>query len=85
VIARRDGDRWFLGGAYACAARTAEVPLSIGPGRWLVETIRDGADGLVQDRRVLRGGDKLSVDVVGNGGFAGIACPWKPGVTTCHR
>ena len=85
VLARRSGDRWFLGGVYAGAARTAQVPLSLGPGRWLVETIRDGADGLVQDRRVLRGGDTLAVDVVANGGFAGLACPWRPGLTTCHR
>lgn len=85
MLARRGGDRWFLGGVYAGAARTAEVPLSIGPGRWLVETIRDGADGLVQDRQVLRGGDPLGVDVVGNGGFAALACPWRPGVTTCYR
>ena len=85
VLARRSGDRWFLGGVYAGAARTATVPLSIGPGRWLVETIRDGADGLVQDRQVLRGGDTLGIDVVPNGGFAGIACPWHPGLTTCYR
>ncbi|GGM95950.1 glycoside hydrolase family 97 protein [Streptomyces fuscichromogenes] len=85
VLARRSGDRWFLGGVYAGAARTATVPLTIGPGRWLVETIRDGADGLVQDRQVLRGGDELSVDVVANGGFAAIACRWHPGVTTCYR
>ncbi|MEV6293046.1 glycoside hydrolase family 97 catalytic domain-containing protein [Streptomyces sp. NPDC051896] len=85
VLARRSGDRWFLGGVYAGAARTAEVPLSIGPGRWLVETIRDGADGLVQDRRVLSGGDTFSVDITANGGFAGIACPWHPGITTCYR
>jgi alpha-glucosidase len=85
VLARRGGDRWFLGGVYAGAARTAGVPLTIGPGRWLVETVRDGADGLVKDRQVLRGGDTLSVDVVGNGGFAGIACPWRPGLTTCYR
>ncbi|MEU6355540.1 glycoside hydrolase family 97 catalytic domain-containing protein [Streptomyces sp. NPDC047072] len=85
VLARRSGDRWFLGGVYAGAARTAEVPLSIGPGRWLVETVRDGAPGLVQDRQVVRGGAELSVDVVANGGFAGIACPWRPGLTTCYR
>ena len=42
VLARRSGDRWFLGGVYAGAAHTAQVPLSLGPGRWLVETIRDG-------------------------------------------
>ncbi|MBW8821163.1 MAG: glycoside hydrolase family 97 catalytic domain-containing protein, partial [Streptomyces sp.] len=85
VLARRSGGRWFLGGIYAGAARTAAVPLSLGPGRWLVETIRDGADGLVQDRQVLRGGDTLSVDVVANGGFAALACPWRPGLTTCYR
>ncbi|WP_406396421.1 glycoside hydrolase family 97 protein [Streptomyces sp. NBC_00882] len=85
VLARRSGERWFLGGLYAGAARTAAVPLPLGPGRWLVETIQDGADGLVQDRQVLRGGDTLSVDVVANGGFAALACPWRPGLTTCYR
>ncbi|EFL30071.1 alpha-glucosidase [Streptomyces viridochromogenes DSM 40736] len=85
VLARRSGDRWFLGGVYAGAARTAEVPLTIGSGRWLVETIEDGTGGLVRNRKVLRGGDTLTVDVVAGGGFAGIACPWRPGVTTCHR
>ncbi|MDG9712955.1 glycoside hydrolase family 97 protein [Streptomyces sp. DH10] len=85
VLGRRSGDRWFLGGVYAGSARKAEVPLTIGSGRWLVETIQDGADGLVRNRQVLRGGDTLAVDVVANGGFAAIACPWRAGVTTCHR
>ncbi|MFF4753564.1 glycoside hydrolase family 97 catalytic domain-containing protein [Streptomyces sp. NPDC002514] len=85
VLARRSGDRWFLGGVYAGAAHPAEVPMALGPGRWLVETVRDGADGLVQDRQVLRGGDTLGIDVAAGGGFAGIACRWHPGVTTCYR
>lgn len=85
VLARRSGDRWFLGGVYAGAARTAEVPLSLSPGRWLVETVQDGADGLVQERRVMRGGDTFTVDITTNGGFAALACPWRPGVTTCYR
>ncbi|MET8772347.1 glycoside hydrolase family 97 catalytic domain-containing protein [Streptomyces sp. NPDC004658] len=85
VLARRSGDRWFLGGVYAGPARRAEVPLRLGSGRWLVETVRDGTDGLVQDRQVVRGGDTLGVDVVAGGGFAGIACRWHPGVGTCHR
>ncbi|WP_208641700.1 glycoside hydrolase family 97 protein [Streptomyces africanus] len=85
VLARRSGDRWFLGGVYAGPARRAEVPLTVGTGRWLVETVQDGADGLVRNRQVLRGGDTFGVDVVANGGFAGIACPWRAGVTTCHR
>ncbi|MGY5059651.1 glycoside hydrolase family 97 catalytic domain-containing protein [Streptomyces sp. 900105755] len=85
VLARRNEDRWFLGGVYAGAAHTATVPLAVGRGRWLVQTIRDGADGLVQDSQVLHGGDDLRIDVVADGGFAGIACPWHPGVTTCYR
>lgn len=83
MLARRSGVRWFLGGVYAGAAHTAEVPLTIGPGRWLVETIEDGTDGLVGKRQVLCSGDVLGVDVVTNGGFAGIACPWRAGITTC--
>ncbi|MGW0706333.1 glycoside hydrolase family 97 catalytic domain-containing protein [Streptomyces sp. NPDC002643] len=85
VLARRSGERWFLGGVYAGEARTAEVPLAIGRGRWLVETITDGTEGLVRERRVLNGGDTLGVAVVPNGGFAALACPWRPGITTCHR
>ncbi|WP_436845366.1 hypothetical protein [Streptomyces cinerochromogenes] len=50
------------------------MPLSLGPGRWRVETIRDGSDGLVQDGQVVRGGDTTGVDVVAGGGRAGIAC-----------
>ncbi|MER6566126.1 hypothetical protein ABT288_08015 [Streptomyces sp. NPDC001093] len=42
-------------------------------------------DGLVQGRRVLRDGDTFGVDITANGGFAGIACPWHPGITTCYR
>ncbi|MGY5047577.1 glycoside hydrolase family 97 catalytic domain-containing protein [Streptomyces sp. 900105755] len=85
VLARRSGDRWFLGGVYAGAAHTATVPLAVGRGTWLVQTIRDGADGLVQDSHVLHGGDDLSIDVAAGGGFAGIACRWHPGLTTCYR
>ncbi|MGW2889590.1 glycoside hydrolase family 97 catalytic domain-containing protein [Streptomyces griseoruber] len=85
VLARRSGDRWFLGGVYTGTARTAEVPLSLGPGRWLVETVQDGTDGLVQNRQVRRDGDTLTVAVADNGGFAALACPWRPGVNTCYR
>src|SRR5206468_2445544 len=85
VIARRGGDRWFVGAGFAGPARTATVPLAIGPGRWLVEVVRDGPAGLVREPRVLRGGDPLTVDVGTDGGFAAIACRWRPGITTCDR
>ncbi|MFF0394913.1 glycoside hydrolase family 97 catalytic domain-containing protein [Streptomyces sp. NPDC005248] len=85
VLGRRSGDRWFIGGVYAGAAHTAEVPLRIGSGRWLVETVTDGPAGPVRTARAVRGGDTLSVDVVSDGGFAAVACRWSPGRTSCDR
>ncbi|WP_431931403.1 glycoside hydrolase family 97 catalytic domain-containing protein [Nonomuraea jabiensis] len=84
VLARRSGDRWFVGAGVSGAARTLQVPLSFLPGRWLVEVTRDGADGLVREARVVRGGT-LAVEVRAEGGFAAIACRWRPGLTTCAR
>jgi alpha-glucosidase len=85
VFARRSGDRWFIGGGYSGPARTAQVPLTISPGRYLVETITDGPTGLVRRQQVARSGDILAVDVVLGGGFAAIACPWHPDLTTCDK
>jgi hypothetical protein len=34
---------------------------------------------------VLRAGDPLTVDVPAEGGFAAIACRWRPGLTNCDR
>ncbi|MFE7788279.1 glycoside hydrolase family 97 catalytic domain-containing protein [Streptomyces sp. NPDC057460] len=85
VLGRRSGSRWFIGGMYAGAAHTAEVPLRIGSGRWLVETVTDGPAGPVRTARTVRGGDTLSVDVVSDGGFAAVACRWSPGRTSCDR
>ncbi|MFJ7489927.1 glycoside hydrolase family 97 catalytic domain-containing protein [Streptomyces sp. NPDC097727] len=85
VLARRNGSRWFIGGTYAGTAHTAEVPLRIGAGRWLVETVTDGPTGLVRTARAVRGGDALSVAVVADGGFAAVACRWAPGRTSCDR
>ncbi|TWP52597.1 alpha-glucosidase [Lentzea tibetensis] len=83
VFARRSGDRWFLGGGYAGAARTVQVPLSLPSGRWLVEIVRDGPAGLVREQRTVRSGDALTLDVKDNGGFAAIAC--RAGARTCDE
>ncbi|TCO50912.1 glycoside hydrolase family 97 catalytic domain-containing protein [Actinocrispum wychmicini] len=82
VFARRSGDRWFIGGGFSGAARTAQVPLAIQPGLWLVDMVKDG---LVREQRVMWSGTKLSVDVMKDGGFAAIACRWYPGIRTCDR
>jgi hypothetical protein len=70
VVARRSGARWFVGGTYAGAARTAALPLRIGGGIWLVETVMDGPAGLVRTAKAVRGGATLEVAVAADGGFA---------------
>ncbi|MDX3749899.1 glycoside hydrolase family 97 catalytic domain-containing protein [Streptomyces sp. AK08-02] len=86
VLARRAADgRWFLGGTFAGAARTADVPLRLGTGRWLVETVTDGPSGLVREAHLVPGGATLAVPVVADGGFAALACRWQPGRTTCEK
>ncbi|MEU0840635.1 glycoside hydrolase family 97 catalytic domain-containing protein [Streptomyces sp. NPDC005962] len=85
VLARENGGRWFIGGIFTGDAHTAAVPLRLGKGKWLVDLVLDGADGLVRTSRVVRGGDTVSVPVVKDGGFAAIACRWRPGVTGCDR
>ena len=86
AFARRHGERWFLGGVRSGPAGTQEVPLDfLGGGRWLAETVRDGDDGLVRDRRMVTRHDTLSVPVAAHGGFAGLVCRAVPGRDTCDR
>ncbi|MFF4018491.1 glycoside hydrolase family 97 catalytic domain-containing protein [Streptomyces sp. NPDC001843] len=86
VLARRAADgRWFVGGTFVGAAHTADVPLRLGAGRWLVETLTDGASGLARTTHVVRGESTVSVPVATDGGFAALACRWYVGRTTCER
>lgn len=85
VMARRHGDRWFLGGGVAGEARTLDMPLNFLKGRWLLETVHDGPTGLVRDTQVVKGGT-VSVSVPANGGFAAVACRVTHRTqTTCYR
>lgn len=89
VFARRDADRWFLGGISAGPARTMTAPLDfLGNGRWLVEIVRDGAGprgDVTRSASIMSRKDTLSVDVPVDGGFAAIACRAHPGRTTCDE
>ncbi|HLL69462.1 MAG TPA: glycoside hydrolase family 97 catalytic domain-containing protein [Micromonosporaceae bacterium] len=86
TIARRNGDRWFVGAVYQGAARTLTVPTSfLGSGSWLVETITDGSGGLTRTSRTITAGTPLSVAIIANGGFAAQVCPATAGRTTCDR
>ncbi len=86
TFARRSQDRWFLGSYLTGGAHTERTPLRfLGSGRWLVETVRDGRDGLIRETRRVDSGDTLTVAVPAKGGFVAVACPDKPGLTTCDR
>ncbi|CAM3391426.1 glycoside hydrolase family 97 catalytic domain-containing protein [Kibdelosporangium persicum] len=88
VFARRNGDRWFVGGIAVGDARTLTAPLSfLGAGPWLVETIRDngGRDDVVRSTARMSSSDTLSVRVPANGGFTAVICPATQGTTTCYK
>jgi hypothetical protein len=90
VLARRAGERWFVGGLSSGDARTLSAPLSfLGGGRWLVELVRDPESGVRGDVRrtssVETSRSTLSVGVPRHGGFAAVACPARPGRQTCDE
>ncbi|MEV8441601.1 glycoside hydrolase family 97 catalytic domain-containing protein [Actinosynnema sp. NPDC051121] len=69
VIARRNGDRWFVGALRRGGATTISYPTAfLGSGTWHAEITTDGPDGLTRTSKVLQAGDTLSVPVVANGG-----------------
>jgi hypothetical protein len=71
VIARRHGDRWFVGGIATGAARTLTVPLErLGVGSADAWIVMDAADGLAE--RGLLETTELTIPVADNGGFAAI-------------
>ncbi|MFF1634089.1 glycoside hydrolase family 97 catalytic domain-containing protein [Leifsonia sp. NPDC058248] len=75
VIARRSGDRWFVGGIATGGARAIKVPLGrLGDGRFDVWTVTDAPGGagrgLVDSRVVAEG--SLTIPVAENGGFAAV-------------
>ncbi|GAA3463185.1 hypothetical protein GCM10018963_51980 [Saccharothrix longispora] len=90
VVARRSGERWFVGAVSTGAPRTLGASLDfLGGGRWLVEVLRDdpaAARGdVLRESRVARSADRLEVAVPRDGGFAAVACPYRPGRTTCDE
>ncbi|MGW0864889.1 glycoside hydrolase family 97 catalytic domain-containing protein [Streptomyces sp. NPDC002611] len=71
VIARRAGDRWFVGAITGGGAGTLTYPTAfLGGGRWHAEITTDGPDGLVRSSRIIRAGDSLEVPAVARGGHA---------------
>ncbi|WP_231648641.1 glycoside hydrolase family 97 C-terminal domain-containing protein [Saccharothrix sp. NRRL B-16348] len=88
VVARRSGDRWFVGAVAAGDPRTLRAPLGfLGGGQWLVEVVRDGVGrgDVRRDARIVRSSAALEVAVRRDGGFAAVICPYLPGMLTCER
>ncbi|ROP35161.1 glycoside hydrolase family 97 catalytic domain-containing protein [Saccharothrix texasensis] len=88
VVARRSGDRWFVGAVAAGDPRTLRAPLGfLGGGQWLVEVVRDGEGrgDVRRDARIARSSAALEVAVPRDGGFAAVICPYRPGTLTCDR
>lgn len=85
VIARRAGDRWFLGGVWATSANSSRVvPLSfLGAGDWIVDSVTDAGSALAAKTVTATSASSLTVESLTNGGFAALACPAAPGKTTC--
>jgi hypothetical protein len=85
AMARRSGDRWWIGDISAEAARTFSAGLGfLGGGRYLAETLFDGDHGLVRESHIVRRTDTLSVPEQANGGFVTVVCPYT-GSATCDR
>jgi alpha-glucosidase len=89
VIARRHGDRWFIGAISAGNARALDAPLArLGRGPWLVDIVHDapgtGRADLVHETTRNNGSDPIHVEVPANGGFAAIVCPARQGRTSCY-
>ncbi|WP_327665356.1 glycoside hydrolase family 97 protein [Streptomyces sp. NBC_00498] len=74
TLARRDGNRWFLGNVTAGEAHTEKVPLRfLGHGTYTIDVVRDGPDGLVRESHKVTADDTLKVEVPADGGFAAVA------------
>ncbi|UNX53590.1 glycoside hydrolase family 97 catalytic domain-containing protein [Georgenia sp. TF02-10] len=76
VIARRSGDRWFIGAIATGAPRTLTVPLErLGDGPWQAWIVSDGPEGGLTAASHDAVAGELAVRVSGNGGFAAILAP----------
>lgn len=78
VFARRDGDRWFLGGIAAGLARRVTLDLDFldDEGTYELRLVEDAADDeLAVRQQTLAAGDHVTLDLVRDGGFAAILTP----------
>jgi len=77
LIARKNGEDWYLGGMTDWSARTVTIPLTfLGAGEFQAEIYQDGADAdshptqVTITRRVVRAADSLPLRMAKGGGLA---------------
>ncbi len=80
AVARRKGERWYVGAMCDWRGMAMELPLDfLGEGRWEFDLFVDGinadrhAEDYRRDRRTVHARDRLSVQLAPGGGMAGIA------------
>jgi hypothetical protein len=72
VVARRQGNVWYVGGLNAELPQTASVSLSfLDQGSWRMTLIRDGSSdrSLASETREVRSSESVSVSMRQRGGF----------------
>lgn len=87
VLARRAGDRWYVGGMRAGSGDPLQLPLDQFGGKKLIVDLLtdDGANGsatVLTTSRVTKD-QTLSIPTTTNGGFAAIVCLDTPGRESC--
>ncbi len=87
VLARRAGDRWYVGGMRAGSGAPLQLPLHQFGGKKLIVDLLtdDGANGsatVLTTSRVTKD-ETLTIPTATNGGFAAIVCLDKPGRQSC--
>jgi alpha-glucosidase len=80
TLARRAGERWFVGSLSATGARTETVALRfLDPSRTYVARVYadDGADGIVVSTQTVTSASTLTVPIAADGGFSVALTPTK--------
>ncbi len=82
IIARRNGDRWYLGGMTNWTNRVLSIPLSfLGSGKYMAEIYSDGKDAAKNPisvqaaMKVVNSSDQLEISMAPGGGCAILFSP----------
>jgi alpha-glucosidase len=75
AIAKRKGDRWYIGAMNGDAARKLTLPLSfLGAGSWTADLWLDGdkPDAIRRDSRRVTAAVRLEIDLAATGGAVAV-------------